>query len=170
MLRFGLAIAALIMVGCVPSIKFNASPKNFKITGRAYDVVVSPIGPYPTGTQPYYNGLNLTVRNKTSHDLIIDWDKTLYLNGGQTDGRFMFPGIKYKDCSAPKASDVVFAGRSFSKNIYPCVLVKFERGYSNATWVNGVLREGSHGVYLTLRANDSELKERLTINVVALED
>ncbi|MCK4440985.1 MAG: hypothetical protein KAU90_03205, partial [Sulfurovaceae bacterium] len=59
----------------------------------------------------------------TSKNIEIDWSKTLFIRGNQTDGSFMLIGQMYIERNCQKINDVVFANATFEKRIYPSHLV-----------------------------------------------
>ena len=110
----------------------------------------------PSGTHAY-NGFNLTVRNKSSKNIEVNWNKTLYVANGVTSGGFMFEGVVYKDRNNPKQSDIVFPGVEFNKTIYPNSLVQFSFG----NWRHPLMNEGEHGAVVTLTIDGKDVGERL---------
>lgn len=81
------------------------------------------------------SGFVLSIKNKTDKNLELDWNKTLYVSGGQTSGGFMFEGVVYKDRNNPKTPDVIFGNSSLIKAIWPNNLVNFRSGKYGG-WVN----------------------------------
>lgn len=108
----------------------------------------------------------LTVVNKTSNDLEIDWNKTLYIASGSTSGGFMFDGIVYLQRNSPKQPDIVFAKSSMNKIIFPIILVEYDSGRYGG-WRHSGMPVGENGIYLNIRAGSEEIREKITINLVA---
>jgi len=71
---------------------------------------------------------NLTIRNKTNKNIELNWNKTLYITGGQTSGGFMFEGVVYAERNNPKPADLIFGNSTFTKEISPSNLVDYETG------------------------------------------
>lgn len=154
-----LSLALGMMVSCVPKYTWKATPVIQQADNEYYSVQLEPIG----RCEEIYNGFMLTVVNKSSQDMEIDWNKTLYLHNGQTNGGFMFEGVIYKDRNNQKPPDIVFANSTFKKAIWPNSLASF--GGYKPQWGNGPLRAGENGVYLTMRMNGQEVHEKLTMNI-----
>lgn len=151
-----------ILLGCATGPKFTwkIDPYQQSKDNQYYSVSIS-----PTEYDDIWNGytaFNLTVRNKTSEDIEIDWNKTLFIMADQTHGGFMYDGVLYKDRNNPKPPDVIFSGSEFRKTIYPNDLVRF----LYRKWRNLAMPEGENGVYLTIRIKGNDLREKITINMV----
>jgi len=128
-------------------------------------------GNYPTGiiTTPgensgyilkkAYTAFILTIVNKTSQDLELDWNKTLYIYNGETKGGFMFEGIVYKDRNNPKPPDIIFANSTFTKVIFPNSNVQF----TSWGWEHIPLPLGENGIYLVVKVGEKEIKEKLNL-------
>jgi hypothetical protein len=120
---------------------------------KDYLVTITPSGLHA------YNGFNLSVKNKSTKNIEINWNKTLYVVDGVTSGGFMFSGVVYKDRNNPKLSDVVFPGMDFKRTIYPNSLVNFSLG----DWRHPLMKEGVHGIYIVFNIEGREYSEKLTI-------
>jgi hypothetical protein len=70
----------------------------------------------------------LTINNKTSSDIELDWNKTFWVQKGSASGRFMFDGISHVDREKPKPPDVILANTKFEKIIFPDELVVYGSG------------------------------------------
>lgn len=118
----------------------------------------------PADYSPAVNGfraLNLILRNNTSEDMELDWNKTLFIENGQTNGGFMFEGVVYQDKNNPKQPDIIFPDTEFKKTIWPNNLVSF-RGNS---WDHNAMPPGQNGIYLTIRTKKNEIKEKVVLNM-----
>jgi hypothetical protein len=104
----------------------------------------------------------LSIQNKTDKNLELDWNKTLYVSGGQTSGGFMFEGVVYKDRNNPKPPDVIFGKGSLTKSIWPSNLVEFSSGKYGG-WRNEPMPRGENGTYLTIVVDGKDMHERLTV-------
>lgn len=105
----------------------------------------------------------LTIQNRTSQDLEIDWNKTLFIESGTTSGGFMFEGVVYTNRSNPKPPDVVFGRSEFTKTIYPNKLVSFTSGKYGG-WNHDSITYSATGVYLTIKVGSEEIKEKILVN------
>lgn len=100
----------------------------------------------------------LEVKNLYNDDIQINWDKTLFINNGQTDGGFMFHGVVYRDRHNQKPNDIVFVKGTLEKKIFPNNKVSMED-----EWTHDYLY-GDCGVYLVVEAGGKLLKSKLLMN------
>lgn len=99
--------------------------------------------------------------NKSKEDILIDWNKTVYIEDGQSSGGFMFEGIIYKDRNAAKSNDVVFPGSTITKVIWPNNLVSYSPGrYSG--WQHRHMPMAKNGVYLLI-SDDKNKEQRIKL-------
>jgi hypothetical protein len=112
-------------------------------------------------TRHGYIAFKLIIRNKTTEGIKLDWNKTLYIENGQTKGGFMFEGITYEDRDKPKPLDIISAGSVFEKIIYPSSLVLL-----SGWWYHSRIPPGNNGIYLTIRVNEKEIKETIILNMI----
>lgn len=136
-----------------PEIVWAYEPIRSTAETKDYLVTITPSGLHA------YNAFNLSVRNKSSKNIEINWNKTLYISDGITSGGFMFEGVVYKDRNNPKQSDIVFPGVEFRKTIFPNSLVNFSLG----NWRHPLMKEGEHGVYIVLLIDGKESSEKLSL-------
>lgn len=106
----------------------------------------------------------LQIRNKTSHNIEIDWNRTLYINNGQTLGGFMFEGVVYKDRNNQKPPDIVFGNSAISKSIWPNNLVSYSSGRYGG-WDNNLMPPGLNGIYLYVTVDDKIIWQKLMTNI-----
>jgi hypothetical protein len=123
---------------------------NHKVSGEFADVVMSPVYDWVHGGQ---QGIHFTITNKTNENIVIDWDKTLYLRrtAGEVSGESKTPTM---EAGNRGLYDVVAPGATFSKTLWPP---------SNApnSW-----RVENRSVYLTGRANKGiEEHEEIMLNI-----
>jgi len=108
-----------------------------------------------------YSAFNLKIQNNSNKDLEINWNKTYFIQGGQTRGTFMFEGILFIDRNNPKSPDIVFANGNYEKTIYPNNYVKFSQG----SWLHYGTGLGKQGVYLTVNVDGKEIKQKIMIDI-----
>ena len=104
----------------------------------------------------------LYVNNKSKNDIEIDWNRTSFIRNGQTDGGFMFEGIKYIDRNNPKNPTIIMSGTSREMNIYPNNLAYFQHNQYGG-WKNSNIPDGENGVYLVFKQGSKEFREKLLI-------
>lgn len=146
-----------IVSSCGPSYVsryvYRATPTTQKAANNYFIAKISPIcGEYGCWA------FNLTIENKSHKDIELDWNKTLYISNGTTEGGFMFDGVVFKDRNNSKPPDIIFAGSTFVKIISPNNLVSFNNG-----WNQEHMPTGENGVYLTVKVGNQEVHEKLTL-------
>jgi len=107
-------------------------------------------------------GFVLSIENNSASDIEIDWNRTLFISGGQTSGGFMFEGVVYKDRNQTKPSDIVFSKGKLEKRIWPNNLVDF----ASASWVHTSMPAGMNGAYLTITHNGRSENVKLVVELV----
>jgi len=95
---FGLIVLALFLSGCVTNPPVKSSWSGDTMIENEY---------FSATILPTNKRFKLTVKNKTKSDLVINWNKTLFIESGQTAGGFMIEGTLYTERNNPKLSDVV---------------------------------------------------------------
>ncbi len=152
-------IALLTFAGCsrVPWI-IKSEPSVKIIESNLYTIQLAPTD----ATNYSYRAFELTIENKTDKDIDLIWDRTYYLQGGQTTGGFLFEGVIYRDRNESKPPDIVFPKQKFVKIVYPNILAEFDK-----RWHHNVLPNGENGIYLSLKVEKEEIREKLTVNIFA---
>lgn len=149
--------------GCVTLQKYNTTftPEIAQVNNQQFSATLTPNLNYYGACEAF----TLTIVNHTDQDMELDWNKTLYIKNGQTNGGFMYEGILYRDRNNPKSPDFVLAKNSTSKVIWPSSMVTYLSGQYGG-WRHEAMATGEHGVMLTLRIDGQELREKLTMNIV----
>jgi len=149
---------AFLMTGCAPRYTWKIEPYKQSVGNEYFSASISPMA--FDNIWGGYEAFNLTIRNKTSGDIELDWNKTIYIENKQTKGGFMFEGVVYKERNNLKPPDIIFSGSEFRKTIWPNALVSFY-----GCWCHGDIPAGQNGVYLTVRIKDKEVKEKLLLDM-----
>lgn len=150
-----------IVAGCATStLVVKSDPKVATAKTEYFAVGVTPACDESRGC----NGFHIALQSTTDKNIEINWNKTLYISGGQTNGGFMFAGVVYKDRNQPKAPDIVFAKGLFQKTIWPNNLVDFTSGRYGG-WMHGLMPAGENGVYLTVSVDGKEFTGKLVTNI-----
>lgn len=136
-----------------PEIIWAYEPIRSTVETNDYVVTIIPSGLHA------YNAFKLSVRNKSTKNIEVNWNKTLYVSDSITSGGFMFDGVVYKDRNNPKQSDIIFPGVEFKKTIFPNSLVNFSLG----DWRHPLMKEGEHGVFIVFVIDGKEISERLNL-------
>jgi hypothetical protein len=171
-MRYGMVgvLAAVLFVACAPTnppyhrvqvdySKASAENKSFAASIQVYN----PDGCSPRGQQQgscEYTGYILTIQNKTTKDIELDWDRTFYLEDGQANGGFMYAGVLYMQRNNPKPPDIIFPG-TWRKVILPNMLVR--RG--EYAWYNEKLGQGISGASVAVNVNGVLVRENLLVKV-----
>jgi len=155
-----------IATGCAPTLVSISTPEIQTIENSHYTAQLEPLAE----GKNYFAGFRLKVMNKTGKDLEIDWNKTRYLYNGRDIGVFAFSGIQpgdIKNLTIPP--DIIPAGHSFSKEITPLKLLAREplTGKSNQAGkiTSGPIPNGKNGIFLFIRQNGNQIKEKMTVNI-----
>jgi len=159
-----IAIAAVfsIFTGCAALQKYQttSTPPERKIETEYYLATLKPT----LGWNGIPEAFSLTILNTTDQDIEIDWNKTLFINNGQTSGGFMFEGVVYKDRNNQKNPDIIFGKNIFSKTIWPNNLVSYVSGQYGG-WRHTPMSPGENGVSLVIKTKDQELRENMTVDL-----
>lgn len=149
----------------LPTYAWKSNPPVQSVSNAEYGVEISPYDCRSETGRWNFNdgckGMNLTIKNKTSEDIILIWDQTYFLDNNQTNGTFMFDGIVYKDRNNKKPNDIIFGNSVFKKVIFPNNRVSF----AGRTWLNMPMKSGIWGAYLTLKNNGKIAHEKLTYSI-----
>jgi len=153
-------LLTFLMAGCAPGPRYTwkAEPYRQSVENEYFTASIA-----PTAFDMIFGGyeaFDLIIKNKTSVDIELDWNKTLYIERNQTKGGFMFDGVVYKDRNNPKPPDIIFSGAELRKNIWPNALVSF-----SGRWDHNPMPAGQNGVYLTIKIKDKEVQEKIVLDI-----
>lgn len=173
------AVFVLIMAGFISGCmvtpdmmkyKYTVTPDSLQQETNNYSIKIDPL---------IYNyqftGFTLIIDNKSDKPVEVDWNKTLFINDGQTSGGFTYEGIVFAERNNPKMPDIVFPRSRMSKLIYPSNLVTYNAPstasgiYIPGGWGKIPIDGGNAGVYLTLRHEGKEESFQLAFDVTAEE-
>lgn len=155
----------LLFTGCAatPKMVYVSHPKKLKVSNDIFDVQIKPI----KLDNPFYVGFQLTIQNKSSARLIIDWGKTHYVFNGKDQGIFVFKGIDPDSVQSGIPKETISAGETLSKPIYPIKMLGFlpkrdrsKPGYRN--FIPGILPDGKNSAFLAVEQGDRRWRELLT--------
>jgi len=157
------AVMLVFIAGCAgmfpPPAQWKSEPNRATVENAQFKVILEPIL-VRTG----YRAFVFSIINKTDRNIEINWNKTLYIRGGQTSGGFMFAGVVYKDRNNPKPPDIVFGNNKCDKGLLPNILVD----YHSRKWRHYSMPQGENGVYLSLLIDGKEVNEHLVFNFTYL--
>ncbi len=117
-----------------------------------------------------YKAFDLVIENRTTENIELVWDKTLYISDGQTAGGFMAEGVLYGTLykvsygknNELKQSDIIFPKIQYKKTIYPNILTSYHE-----YWYHNTMPNGEVGIYITLKVNGKEMHEKLLVTIFA---
>lgn len=172
MMRLMLVPALIFVIlsasACTKNKIWQSDPVQQTFNSRSYNVDFEPV----KKDTDFFNWFRLTLRNKSNHDLEIDWNRTRYIHNGKDGGLFVFEGVvpaAVKTATIPGA--VIPAGETFTRDIVPFKLIGFTplRKQSIDTERNnivaGLIPEGENGISLVIRQNGKSARARLTVTI-----
>jgi hypothetical protein len=157
----------LLFTGCAPTYQVVSLPESQAAASPVCDVRLVPV----KGGGTYFEGFSLTVVNKSSADLTVDWQQSRYLHQGKPSGGFMFEGVTKENVNSPPA-DTVPAGGRLTKLIHPVKLISFKpistsKGGSRTgpSFSPGMLPDGENGLLLVVRGGGKETRVKLSLRI-----
>lgn len=162
----------LALTACATPPVWKAEPNRAKIENASFIAELEPVCHYERVYTNIYggfsgcNGFELSIKNKTSSNIELDWNKTLYVASGQTSGGFMFEGIIFAERNNPKLPDVIFAGGTLKKIIWPNNFVEYSGGQYGSGWYHRKLNTGEQGIFLTTIIDGKIVNEKITIKLI----
>ena len=153
------------LAGCASTPQYEGTPSTQMVSGDVVDIRVTPILDERYGISVGYTGMVLEVRNKSNGNITINWDETVYLQGGTPNGGFSLEGAAG---ARLRGFDVVFSHETYVTSIYPTQLLA---GSSIGTLTEPRLGNhkpmpaGENGIVLKLRAGSEDFYRRITFNI-----
>jgi hypothetical protein len=164
------AIALCIIftfAGCAgsPTTKgYTSSPKIQRVSNAYFNAEIEPL---LNKDGKFYDAFHFSITNKTSGDILIEWNHTYYLYNGKKAGLFLWEGIDWKDLEKAKKHPLVkvAAGITHTVEIFPAKLAGRSQRPSRQSqmYLKGALPAGENGVWVTVRKGDREIQEKLTV-------
>jgi hypothetical protein len=128
---------------------------------------------YNRDIQSGYDGFTISIKNHKDSEIYVVWAKTFYVTRGKSYGYFYSNGDSFSTVDKPKPDDVVFANSTFSKNIFPSKLVKYDAGSwwcrplcARNKYYSGTMPAGVNGIHLTVRLPTGEAHNTLLLTLV----
>jgi len=159
-------LAVMLLAGCAPTLVSISTPEFQSAENSYYTARFEPL----KEGKNFFDGFLLKVINKTPKDLEIDWNNTRYLFNGRDFGIFVFNGIQPGDIKNLTISpDIIPSGHSFSKKISPLKLLARApltgKGNQAGKITPGPIPNGKNGIFLFIRQNGNQIKEKMTVNI-----
>jgi len=141
-------------LGCASQPLWRSDPNLQQASNEYYDATISPIYIFDG-----YKGFMLYIHNKSTDDLVVDWENTFYLYDGKKTGGFIFRGMRSGDRIETPA---IISGSLFSKEIFPVKRAQFSTLAMST--VHEPMQPGENGVLLSVKVDGKKISERLTLN------
>jgi hypothetical protein len=160
-----LLLILVLLGGCAaaPTIDHVSRPEVLETSNAVFEIQLKPI----KLDNPFYVGFQLTIKNKSSGDLSIDWDETHYVHNGEDQGVFVFKGIDPKSVSSGIPKETIMAGDTLTRPIYPVKKLGFFRkrdrpkpGQNN--FFPGILPNGENAALVAVEQGDRRWKELMS--------
>ena len=121
-MRIGSVVFVLLfLVACIPSKTWISNPATQQVRNFDFSAQLTPL----KREKEHFVSFRLSINNKTGQSLKIDWNKTRYLCNGKSYGPVVFPGIDPATIKKSIPPDIIPAGGSFDKEVFPLKLVAF---------------------------------------------
>jgi hypothetical protein len=166
------AVISMLLMGCAPQKVqkvYYSQPEIQKASNSAFDVQIEP----EKLDNPFYVAFMLTLRNKTTDALAINWDRTRYLHRGEDLGIFVFKGIDPESVKKGIPKEIVPVGKTLVKHISPYRLLAFRFRENvrpgQSSFFPGILPGGSNAVLLVVEQGDQVWRESLSVRIVTKE-
>ena len=173
---YALGVVVFIIQGCAsggydsyssgPRKKTTYSHTGGSAENEKFSVKITPKSRYSFAGPSEFN---ISIQNKTDSTLEIDWNRTLFLDNGQSRGTFMFEGIKYNDKNSQKAPDIIGPNSSFRKWIVPSANVSFSSSWSHGRLLGYSRSSGKYGVSLSVKVDGKEVRQSVELTITKSE-
>jgi hypothetical protein len=175
-----MAFVMLLFTACITQqqvskrYSFEPSQLNEYKNNKLFEATLEPRIGYTNinASEQALNGFFLKIKNKTDKDIKIIWDETFFLNNGNTDGRFMFEGVKYIDRDKSNLPTIILAKSRFVELIYPNSKVSFENNsfLKIYEWIHKEIEEldSPVGIYLTVEIDGEKHTEKILFDFKVL--
>jgi hypothetical protein len=150
----------------MPAEVYISQPEVMKASNDTFDVNIKPI----KVKKPYYVGFQLTVRNKSSNVLFIDWNRTRFIHDGKEQGKFIFKKVHPGDGKKGFSMEPIPGGALLSKPIYPVKTVDFisKQNVSKQESLNfspGILPVGINAAVLAIAQGERQWRQAMTFKL-----
>ena len=159
----GLVVTVFILHGCSSAKVWTSTPPIQSADNQYFATQFEPI----RVNGDFINGFRLTVTNKSSQSLDIDWNATIYLLNNKNIGRFIFEGVDRKNIN-DLPTDSIAAGDTFRKDIFPLKLIAWRQGpgfVNLPAFSPGPVPEGQNGILLIVRRNGEQVREKINVTI-----
>lgn len=153
-----------------PSPVWTSRPAAATVKSEGFSLQLEPL----KNGRSHYVIFRLSIQNKSSHPIEVDWNRTRYIHNGKLLGGFVFQGVEPSDLknkSIPR--DVIPPGGFFTRQIAPAHLVAWaplrERNLEDGKtgFLAGNLPAGQNGVDLALSHRGREIRQKAFVQIFA---
>ena len=160
----------LTVTGCAAVEVYSSNPAVQKLSNDYFDVELEP---QLQEGQNFFTSFHFVFTNKTKKDLQVDWENTYYLFNGRRGGRFLWEGVDWDALKKVRKQPLVpvAAGDTVSAVIFPKRLTGRSRITSTTglRYTRGPLPVGKNGIFLVVRHNGREIREKIIVEIEAQE-
>jgi hypothetical protein len=165
-------LAIIFMSGCatVPLGKQMVSiPEIQTVEGALYAIQLKPL----KQSSRFFSFFELTIRNKSGSDLIVDWIISRYMYNGKPMGVFLWKGMDPADIKkSTTPPDVILPGTLFKRRIAPYKRVAYAPVHDKSDSSLGIviragpLPKGENGILLVFGQGGKIFREILSVTLV----
>ena len=159
---------ALTVTGCAAVKVYSSSPAVQKMSNNYFNVELEP--QHQKG-QNFFTSFRFVLTNKTNKDLYVDWENTFYLVNGRRSGRFLWKGVDWEALKKIRNQPLVpvAAGDTVTAVVFPKSLVGRSRmaTTTDRRYTRGPLPAGENGMFLVVRQNGREIREKIVVKIEA---
>lgn len=152
------------LTSCTPTRIWMSQPTYQTLENEYYRAKFEPV----KHDKNFFDSFRIVITNKSDKEMKIDWNKTRYILNGRVYDIFVFEGVTTENVH-DLPSDTVPAGGTLTKEISPLNLVGWKplkhRDMGDPNFTSGPLPEGENGIYLNVRQNGKEVKQKITLNI-----
>ena len=170
-LLWGIALILSITAGCAKEQVYSSVPPMQSVSTSAYEVRLEPM---KAEGYDYYNRFSYQFTNKTSGDLVIDWEQTFYLRNGKRHGNFGWEGLTFDQLRDVKDQPkiTIGPGKVDKIDIFPINLVGWrEDGVRKkattpeAGFTLTPLPEGENGMSIAVLKDGKMLRKTISLKI-----
>lgn len=155
------------LIGCATVKTWSSDPSVQTISNDTFEASFKPL--LKEGER-FYDRFQLRLKNKTDGPLVVDWQKSRYIQDGRENGRFVFEGVTPENVDS-LPPDTVAPGAELTKTIAPERLLGIDRLRSRALqpgesiFSAGIIPAGEHGILLTVKQGQKTISEKILLNI-----
>lgn len=161
----------LFNIGCAAkktTSVYTSSPETGIIDTDLFSISLKPVKFEGSRLFTYFM---LSLQNRSSQGIEIDWNRTRYIQNGNNEGGVYFAEIKPADIKAKTIPNtVVQAGLNMSMAIAPMSRVAQARlrqqtVFAGTSFYPGMLPTGENAIVLALKHGDQQISQKLSVHI-----